>query len=181
MYKVKLTDLYKQIKEQEMEPPEQKYRIFCDMDGVICNFEKRFKELNSEKLSASQYQTKYGKEKFWDLIDVENKVKFWVGMEWMPDGKQLWEYISKYNPKLLSAPSRNPASRLGKRLWVKNNLPGVELILASADKKQNYSTGNRILIDDRPDNIEQWRSKGGIGILHTSTQDTIKQLQNIGL
>jgi hypothetical protein len=181
MYKVKLTDLYKQIKEQETEPQEQKYQIFCDMDGVIADFEKRFKELNPERLSASQYQNKYGTEKFWNLIDVENKVKFWVGIDWMSDGKQLWNYISKYTPKLLSAPSRNPASRLGKRLWVKNNLPSVELILASADKKKNYSKGNRILIDDRPDNIDQWRSQGGIGILHTSAQDTIKQLQNIGL
>jgi hypothetical protein len=181
MYKVKLTDLYKQIKEQETEPQEQKYQIFCDMDGVLCDFEKRFKELNPEKLSAAQYQTKYGKEKFWDLIDVENKVKFWVGIKWMPDGKQLWEYILKYTPILLSAPSRNPASRLGKRLWVKNNLPGVKLVLASAEKKQNYSGRDKILIDDRPDNVEQWRSQGGIGILHTSAQDTIKQLQNIGL
>ena len=49
------------------------------------------------------------------------------------------------------------------------------------EKKQNYSGTNKILIDDRPDNIEQWRSKGGIGILHTNTADTLKQLQNIGL
>ena len=181
MYKVKLTDIYRQLKEEETEPVEQKYQIFCDMDGVLCDFDARFKELNPEKLSAKQYQDKYGIEKFWNLIDVENKVKFWVGIKWMSDGKQLWEYISKYNPTLLSAPSRNPASRLGKRLWVKNNLPGVKLILASAEKKQNYSKGNKILIDDRPDNIEQWRSKGGIGILHTSAADTIKQLQNIGL
>jgi hypothetical protein len=52
---------------------------------------------------------------------------------------------------------------------------------ASLGTKQNYSGKNKILIDDRPDNIEQWRSKGGIGILHTSAQDTIKQLQNLGL
>ena len=180
MYKLKLTDIYKQLKEQEVEPAQQ-YKIYCDMDGVITDFDKRFKDLNPEHLSAAQYQTKYGTEKFWDLIDEDNKVKFWVGMSWMPDGKQLWDYIKDKKPTLLSAPSRKPQSRLGKRLWVKNNLPGTPLILASADKKQNYSGGNKILIDDRPDNIEQWRSQGGIGILHTSAQDTIKQLQNIGL
>ena len=180
MYKVKLTDIYKQLKEEET-APEQKYQIFCDMDGVIADFDKRFKSVNPEKLSPKQYQDKYGIEKFWDLIDVENKVKFWVGIPWMSDGKQLWDYISQYNPTLLSAPSKNPASRLGKRLWVKNQIPGTKLVLASAEKKQNYSKPNRILIDDRPDNIEQWRSKGGIGILHTSATDTIKQLQNIGL
>ena len=179
--KYKLTDLYKQIKEESTEPEVQQYQIYCDMDGVLCNFDKRFKSLNPEKLSAAQYQTKYGIEKFWNFIDEENKVKFWVGIPWMSDGKELWDYIKDKKPTLLSAPSRKPASRLGKRLWVKNNLPGIPLILASAEKKQNYSGRNKILIDDRPDNIEQWRSQGGIGILHTNTQNTIKQLQNIGL
>jgi len=180
MYKLKLTDLYRQIKEQETEPEEQKYQIFCDMDGVLCDFDARFKSINPEKLSPTQYTTKYGTDKFWATIDAEG-VGFWVGIKWMPDGKQLWEYISKYNPTLLSAPSRQPSSRLGKRLWVKNNIPGAKLVLASAEKKQNYSGTNKILIDDRPDNIDQWRSKGGIGILHVNTADTIKQLQNIGL
>jgi hypothetical protein len=180
MYKLKLTDLYRQIKEQETEPAEQKYKIFCDMDGVLCDFDARFKSINPEKLSPTQYTTKYGTDKFWATIDAEG-VGFWVGIKWMSDGKQLWEYISKYNPTLLSAPSRQPSSRLGKRLWVKNNIPGAKLVLASAEKKQNYSGTNKILIDDRPDNIEQWRSKGGIGILHTNTQDTIKQLQAYGL
>ena len=179
--KYKLTDLYKQIKEESTEPEVQQYQIYCDMDGVLCNFDKRFKSLNPEKLSAAQYQTKYGVEKFWDLIDIDNKIKFWVGIEWMPDGKELWDYISKYNPTLLSSPSKNPASRLGKRLWVKNNLPGTPLILASSEKKQNSSNKSHILIDDRPDNISQWRSQGGIGILHTDTQNTIKQLQAYGI
>jgi hypothetical protein len=180
MYKLKLTNIYKQLKEEETEPT-QEYSVFCDMDGVLTDFEKRFTSLNPEKLSPAQYQTKYGIEKFWSFIDEENGVKFWVGMQWMKDGKELWEYIKKYNPILLSAPSRNNESRLGKRLWVKNNLPGVKLVLASADKKQNYSGRNKILIDDRKDNIDQWRSQGGIGILHTNTQDTIKQLQAYGI
>ncbi len=177
MYKLKLTNIYKQIKEEETATPKPQYKIYCDMDGVLADFDKRFKDLNPEHLSAAQYQTKYGIEKFWNFIDEENKVKFWVGIPWMPDGKQLWDYIKDKQPTLLSAPSRKPASRLGKRLWVKNNIPGTPLILAAADKKQNYSGRNKILIDDRLDNIEQWVSQGGIGILHTSAQDTIQQLK----
>lgn len=177
MYRLKLTNIYKQIKEEETAAPKPQYKIYCDMDGVLADFDKRFKDLNPEHLSAAQYQTKYGIEKFWNFIDEENKVKFWVGIPWMPDGKQLWDYIKDKQPTLLSAPSRKPASRLGKRLWVKNNIPGTPLILAAADKKQNYSGRNKILIDDRLDNIEQWVSQGGIGILHTSAQDTIQQLK----
>ena len=179
----KLTDLYKQLKEEEAVPtePTPQYTLYCDMDGVLTDFDKRFKSLNPEHLTAAQYQAKNGIEKFWDFIDVDNKIKFWVGMEWMPDGKELWDYIKDKQPTLLSAPSRNPASRLGKRLWVKNNIPGTKLILASAEKKQNYSGKDKILIDDRPDNIEQWRARGGKGILHVNAQDTSNQLQNLGL
>ena len=99
----------------------------------------------------------------------------------MSDGKQLWDYISSYNPTLLSAPSQQSESRLGKRLWVKKHLPGIKLILSKASDKKNYSDPFHILIDDRDSNIDDWRSKGGVGILHTSTSNTIKELKKIGI
>jgi hypothetical protein len=169
--------LKKVLKEEETE---QKYTVYCDMDGVICDFDKRFEQV-SGGIPPRTYEEKYGKQAFWDLIDNQTGVKFWVGIPWMPNGKQLWDYIKKYTPTLLSAPSRNNESRLGKRLWVKNNIPGTKLVLANAENKQNYANPKSILIDDRPSNIEQWRSKGGIGILFVSTEQTIKELQEYGL
>ena len=118
---------------------------------------------------------------FWKLIDDKVGFSFWAEMPWMPDGKQLWSYIEKYKPMLLSAPSQKPSSRYGKRVWVANNLPGVKLILAKRENKQDYSKPNRILIDDRADNVEEWKSKGGIGILHTSAADTIEKLKQLGI
>ena len=91
------------------------------------------------------------------------------------------QLVKESNPILLSSPSRSSTSRLGKRLWVKNNLPGTKLILAQAKDKQNYAQKDRILIDDRPSNIEQWRASGGVGILHISASDTIKQLKELGI
>ena len=38
----KLTDLYKQIKEEEQASQVSQYKIYCDMDGVLCDFDKRF-------------------------------------------------------------------------------------------------------------------------------------------
>ena len=49
MYKLKLTDIYKQLKEEETSTPEQQYKIYCDMDGVLTDFDKRFKDSNPEK------------------------------------------------------------------------------------------------------------------------------------
>jgi len=155
------------------------YTIYSDMDGVLTDFDASFLKA-SDGILPSEYQKNFGKNGFWKLIDKAG-VGFWVGMPWMSDGKTYWDYIKEHNPTLLSSPSMSSESRLGKRLWVKNNLPGTKLILAQAKDKQNYACKDCILIDDRPSNIDQWRSKGGIGILHTSASDTIQQLKELGI
>ena len=157
------------------------YTIYSDMDGVITDFEKRFKDF-SNGMEPRDYENKFGKEKFWELIDVEVGVPFFAGMDWMPDGKTYWNYIKKYNPILLSAPSRNEESKYGKRIWKKRNMPSTtKLILTPAWKKQEYASPTSILIDDREKNIEQWQEAGGIGIHHTSASNTIAQLKKLGL
>ena len=166
--------------EEVVSSPPMEYKIYSDMDGVLTDFDKSF-EKYSKGIPPREYEKKFGKEGFWELIDGQGKVGFWVGMPWMEDGKDYWNYIKDYDVELLSSPSRSETSRLGKRLWVRNNLPGIKLHLAQAYNKKNYAEPNHILIDDRKSNIEQWREAGGIGILHTSASDTIKQLKALGL
>ena len=168
------------VEEEVVSSPSMEYKIFSDMDGVLTDFDASF-EKYSDGMPPREYEKKYGKEKFWELIDGKGKVGFWVGMPWMSDAKTYWDYIKDYDTELLSSPSRSSTSRLGKRLWVRNNIPGTKLTLAQAAKKQNYAAPNHILIDDRASNIEQWKSQGGIGILHTSAADTISQLKKLGL
>jgi len=155
------------------------YTIYSDMDGVLVDFDKRFKRF-SNGVAPTEYEQKFGKDKFWEIIDGTG-VRFWVGMDWMSDGKQLWNYIKEYNPTLLSSPSRSNYSRIGKRIWRKRNLPSTKLVLARAANKQNYADPNSILIDDRESNIDQWIKAGGIGILHTDTASTINKLKELGL
>jgi len=180
----KLTDLYKQLKEEATEGPQSQYKIYCDMDGVLVDFDKGYQVLTGKETHHVDVQ---GKNEFWDAFrsGLENKKMqekdYWANLQWMPEGQKLWDYIKPHNPTLLSAPSRQNESRLGKRLWVKNNIPGTKLVLANAVAKQNYSGKNKILIDDREDNIEQWKSKGGIGILFKSTDQVIDELKQYGL
>jgi hypothetical protein len=167
---IKLTDILKEIEEQ-------KYTIYCDMDGVLVDFDQGYKDLTD--MTTDEANAK-GRTAFWEPI-AKAGAGFWIRLKWMPDGQQLWDYINQYNPTLLSAPSKEESSKIGKRVWVKQNIPGVKLILRPASQKQQFSGENQILIDDRVDNIEQWKSKGGIGILHTSASDTIKQLKELDL
>lgn len=148
------------------------YKIYCDMDGVLTNFNKAYFDLTGVDITGQHFNDK----NFWDPINNAG-YDFWVNMEWMPDGNDLWEVISKYTPILLSAPSRNNDSRVGKFDWVQRELPGVELILRSASRKREFAAPNHILIDDRPDNIQGWIEDGGEGILHTSAAETLKILR----
>jgi len=153
-----------------------KYKIYCDMDGVLVDFNKGYKELTGEDLTGEHRNDT----DFWDPI-TKAGYDFWFNLEWMSDGKRLWKYIEKHNPKLLSAPSRQEDSRVAKLDWVYKELPGVHLILRSAKHKKDFATPTSILIDDRLDNIQGWREAGGIGIHHVSTKHTIDQLKVLDL
>jgi cytidyltransferase-like protein len=167
----------KGIYEGIMIEKKNEYKIYCDMDGVIVDFEDGYKRLTGKDIKGNHIK---GDGDFWQPI-TDAGVKFWAGLKWMSDGKELWSYIKPYNPEILSAPSREESSKIGKHVWIKNNIPGIKLILRSANRKQELAESNAILIDDRKDNIEQWINAGGIGILHTSADDTITQLKKLGL
>ena len=159
--------------------------IFCDMDGVLTDFIKAANKATGvdwENLRTNQD---------WSVIkDTKN---FWVNMPWKRDGKQLWKYIKKYNPSILSAavqPHQDPNCKPGKLRWLSKNLGlnnSARINLVRRSQKQDYVRVNRegkievaVLIDDYPKNIREWTAKGGIGILHTNTSSTISQLKKIG-
>ncbi len=152
------------------------YKIYCDMDGVLVDFNKGYYELTGVDLEGRHLNDT----NFWDPIN-EAGYDFWINLKWMSDGRKLWSHIEKFNPELLSAPSRQPDSRIAKHDWVKRELPGVHLILRSAKNKKEFASPTSILIDDREDNINDWIGAGGIGILHKNAKDTIGQLHDLGL
>lgn len=153
------------------------YTIYCDMDGVLVDFERGYKEL-----TGSYIKDRTDNNNFWGPIDAEGP-SFWANLPWMSDGQQLWGYIKKYNPNILSSPSRSQSSRVGKEAWCKIHIPNQykKLLLYPRHEKQMFSGENRILIDDLPNTIQEWNNKGGIGILHTSAANTIKELKKLGL
>jgi len=171
----------------EEDKPKINYQIYCDMDGVLCDFEGRFEHFTG--LNPDQYREKtrreYGDkkvdEKFWDIIDHQIGLRFWRGMPWMPEGKELWAYIKPYKPTLLTAPSWHNSSREGKKLWVDDHISGTPIIFKQADKKSDLSGPNKILIDDREDTIMNWKHKNGIGILYTTTEQAINELKQLGI
>jgi len=139
------------------------YKIYCDMDGVLTDFDSQFKRYTG--VSPDTYDKSHSVSEFWAEVEKAG-LAYWVGMEWMPEGKKLWNFIKKYDVEILSAPSRSKLSVIGKQMWVKTMLkPKPKLNLVRASEKQKFANSTSILIDDKVENINQWVSAGGIGIL----------------
>jgi hypothetical protein len=169
----KLTDLL--LEESDYIP---KYQIYCDMDGVLTNYEKRFVDMlrqeghkyYSKNTIAQVTRPKHfkqleGEDELEVFTDSHIGLEFWTGMEWMANGPKLWNFIQPYNPIILTSPSKNNTSRLGKRLWVKDHLvpaPPVEFRFGEA--KSDFANQNAILIDDKPSNLHAFADKGGIAL-----------------
>ena len=154
------------------------YAIYCDMDGVLVDFKKGYKELTN--IDTSTYVK--GDKTFWAPVDKEGP-QWWANLDWMPDGKTLWRYIKRYRPHILSSPSQSISSRVGKEAWCKININNQykDLLLYPRHEKQLFSGKYAILIDDLEQTIKEWEKHGGTGILHTSAENTIARLKKLGL
>jgi len=156
--------------------------IYCDMDQVLVNLFKGAEKVLGYPLD--QYKTPEQKQDRWKRI---NAVKgFWENLEWMPNAKKLYQSITRYDAKVLSAyTNKDPNSKIGKMKWLSKNTnfkrKDIHLVLRS--QKQNYAVSDgkpNVLIDDHPKNIREWESKGGIGIHHTSVSKTMGELKRLG-
>ena len=167
---------------------EQDYKIYLDMDGVVADFDQRFRDLSG--MGPRDFEAKYGKNAFWDFIDEgDNKIKFWVGIPPMDGASQLVNYVSKHDYVMLTAPSIKKQSRLGKALWIKNHtgdiFPSKPTVIFKAAKEKHKVkpslTEKDILIDDKASTIDNWNAAGGTGILYTSANQAISELKKLGL
>ena len=176
-----LLDLYEAIKP---------YTIYCDMDGVLCDFDQGYKKLTGESTDEANAK---GKSYFWKLFREsvgENEKDFWANLPWQPGGEELWNYIKSSSPNILSAPAvdfnlpqdqqLNPEFNQaiqGKKEWISKHLNGVNKeIFVPAPQKSTFATSKHILIDDMQKNIDAWRAAGGIAILHKNYATTKKIL-----
>ena len=137
-----------------------KHIIFCDLDGVLADFE--------QGVINHFGQNKYGVKPpiMWGLI---NKSKtFFETLPWMPKGRELWSRIEKYNPIILTGvPNGSKTAAEQKIRWCQRELgPNIKVITCATKDKPKYSTFNSILIDDRTDNLNAWNNKGGEFILY---------------
>ena len=135
------------INEQEQRLPQ----IYCDMDGVLVDFEQGVvDQINKDLQEISKLQdtdslvkirtalNTVGRERV--IINdlkgrgatskpvrdymyrrVGDDATFWANLPWMPNGRELWAFIAPYKPHILTSPMQK-GSEYGKAMWVYENL-----------------------------------------------------------
>jgi hypothetical protein len=184
---VKLGNLLLPIEER---PIDWNPIFYCDLDGVNANFASGVELAMGYDPGTFENRKEHGIKmgSIWKVIDNVYKIPyFWRDLPKMPDCDDLWGYINKYNPMILTAPAKNnPRCIPQKKEWCSQNLgvPEDRVICVPKERKKEWAIsadGTRnLLIDDFEKNVIQWVESGGIGIIHTSAQSTIEVLKFLG-
>lgn len=186
-------------------------QVYCDLDGVLCNFEKGietaanelmqkvgsnleyYESLEPDRKNHEYMRWKYTSKvaaqiggwdvhvNFEDFADkskgravsdmmywyINKSRKWWAELEWAEGGQELWSAIAPLKPIILTAPV-GPRSVAGKQDWCKANLglSGNRVIVTK--NKAITLDGRSVLIDDKQKYLDQFKSSGGLGILHVT-------------
>ena len=154
-------------------------QIYCDMDGVLADFDQGIIDMIGGKFSDAR----------WDELPDD----FFLQLEPMPDAQKLWDFIGKYDPFILTAIPRSERGPIARRAtedkarfmkrWF--GVDQKDMYPVIRKHKANFAIDGRdgrpnLLIDDHLGNIQDFRKARGIGVRHTSASNTIKQLKDIG-
>lgn len=150
--------------------------IFCDMDGVLVDFNGAFEKM----FGIAPHELP--RPQLWEKVLATKD--YWSDLPKKSDADVLVNYLNEYGFSVLTglpAYGYDKAEK-EKRLWLKKHYNKEDGVICCLSKdKQKFGQKHDILIDDLESNIKNWEAMGGIGILHTSAEETIKKLQQLAI
>ena len=159
----------------------QKQKISCiylDMDGVIADFVKRYKELYGMEPKEAEKNHKF--DQYFDQFIMDNG---FADLDLMPGAMDGITFLRKAQvpTQILSSTAnekRYDDISKQKMVWLQSKGITFNPIFVPGKKlKQQYAAPDKIIIDDTPSVIDQWNASGGIGILHKNWPDTLAILK----
>ena len=162
-------------------------KIYFDMDGVLADFDRGIRDLCSIEPIDQANKPEVDDDNMWAA--VKRVDHFYDKLELMPGAKEMFSTIwCRYRAECCEILSGIPKPRRGivtagedKTNWAHRNLRrSLPVNIVFREEKKNYVTGpDCVLIDDLEENIKEWETCGGTGILYKSPKDTIKRITEI--
>jgi len=152
--------------------------IYVDLDGVIADFSKRFKE----KFRVTPEETRNNKEFGGYFVKFIADGEF-ESLDLMPDAYKLLDFLNstEIEKQILSSTARPENHELispQKQKWLnKHQIVYKANFVPGKNLKYKFATPNSIIIDDTKSVIDDWNKAGGIGILHKNADETIAMLK----
>jgi beta-phosphoglucomutase-like phosphatase (HAD superfamily) len=153
-------------------------QIFLDMDGVIADFVKRYKELY--RMLPKDAEKKKQFDKFFDEFIATGQ---FATLDLMPGAMDGINFLSKLNipTQMLSSTAneeRYEAVSKQKKTWLQtHNISFTPVFVPGKRHKYKWATPTSIIIDDTESVINDWKKAGGIGILHKDWPTTLAILK----
>jgi hypothetical protein len=155
-------------------------KIYVDMDGVLCNFEKRYNELYGN-IRDQDRRTQF-RPNFDEFIATNQ----FATLDAMPDFHMLRAYLDILDvPKqILSSTAYEKTfetiSRQKKEWLGEHNIFWPDPIFVPGKRhKYKFAQPDTVIIDDTYSVIEDWRNAGGIAIWHKDAKNTIMDMESL--
>ena len=153
-------------------------KIYLDMDGVIADFVKRYKELNGMMPREAEKNHKFD-HYFDEFIARRN----FATLDLMPGATMGLDYLRRLHvpTEILSSTAnkeRYDTISQQKAEWLKqHHIDFKQNFVPGKDLKYKFATPHSIIIDDTESVISDWNKAGGIGILHKNWPTTLAILK----
>lgn len=154
-------------------PHKPKLHVFLDLDGVFADFDARVKHL------TGKHPSQLDRSRLWKMVNADKR--FFAELELIEGCMILWAATKDLEPVFLTGAPSSRRFQEQKREWV-TRVFGPEFVVHVVPRKlkQEFSGPHKVLIDDTPENIEQWIARGGHGILHKGDHpSTVKVLREL--
>lgn len=160
------------------------FKIYVDMDSVLCDFDKRYRELFgfiSKEYSEWDRNNKADSKRWTQFVETRQ----FETLDWFEGGQSLISILNtlKYPKYILSSTGGqkyNKEVAEQKEVWLKNhNIDYPRFFVPGRKYKAEYADKNSILIDDTKEVIQYFNEAGGNGILHISLDRTLDQLSTL--
>lgn len=144
---------------------------FIDLDGVLVDFVEGAFKHHHINIPWPDIKWDFVKqagihpEDFWNPLGLS----FWANLQPTAEFPAIIAAAErKFGPEnifICSSPCKTSGCTAGKAMWVESHLPDYSGRLILTGRKSVFSGPNRVLIDDRMENIYDWVGAGGIGLL----------------